>query len=444
MKHSMHSSCYTASFSNLLAQNDLSITDELLFGISQSFSFMYNYTNLPQSGWTFSTIGSTHQGIYTLSTLLNREISIILVDEESYLATLSNIIKEHSSAIIEISVRDYMKDPQSEELFSYIKESNVNHYVTVHKIDSDFVFFYDNFSFKIRKLSISDFLCAVYPKGTNVFYPSEGRIFYYDRTKQRNLDQLSKQTILEAIHHTAELFLLSNWESKGLNGLNHMSQELSLILSEKEHLEKNKKLFYYFCILAGNGGLYRRDYIKFLKKVTSLYPEEATILKEIISLYKIAQKKWKKIAKEIASIDIHSASLEQVTSEIENLLQEVTLVEKKAMYTLWTWTENQLSKSITFTSSFPTQKIETTSFNTLEEIIRYFMNSRIEFDLIVTKKNTIDLNIASNDQIFYWTPSNNKISEEFWEGTLNYCFKTRPLKDATILKSEEFIDKIAG
>ncbi|MCB5953720.1 DUF4872 domain-containing protein [Enterococcus sp. CWB-B31] len=442
MKHSMHSSCYIASFSNLLAQNNPSITDELLFGISQSFSFMYNYTNLPQSGWTFSALGSTHQGIFTLSTLLNREISIILAEEENYLATLSTILNDHSSAIIEISVREYMKDPQSKELFSYVKESNVNHYVTVHKIDSEFVYFYDNFSFKMRKLSISDFLCAVYPKDTNVFYPSEGRIFYYNMTKQSNMAPLSKQMILEAIHHTAELFLLSNWESKGLNGLDHMSQELKHILSEKEHLEKNKKLFYYFCILAGNGGLYRRDYIKFLKKVASLYPEEAIILKKIIGLYKIAQKKWKNVSKEIASIDIHSASLKQAFSEIENLLNEVALIEKKAMYTLWSWTENHVNKSVT--SSFPIQKIETNSFNTLEEIIRYFMNSRIEFDLIVTKKNTIDLNIAPDDQMFYWTPSNKKLSTEFWDGTINYGFKTRPLKELTTLKSESFKDQIAG
>lgn len=432
MKHSMHSSCYTASFSNLLTQNDQPISDELLFGISQSFSFMYNYTNLPQSGWTFSALGSTHQGIYTLSTLLNKKISIILAEKESYLATLSNILNEHSSAIVEISVREYMKDSQSRELFSYIKESNVNHYVTVHKIDSDFVYFYDNFSFKMRKMSLSGFLCAVYPKDTNVFYPSEGRIFYYDMTRQSNMDQLSKQLILEAINRTAELFLLSNWESKGINGLKNMPQELTHIFMEKENLEKNKKLFYYFCILAGNGGFYRRDYIKFLKKVASLYTEEAKILQEIIGLYKIAQKKWKKVSKEISSIYIQATTFEQVSNDIENLLNEVTFVEKKAMYTLWTWTEKQLGKSVTPT--VPNHQIETNSFDTLEEIIRYFMNSRIEFDLIVTKKKTIDLNIAPNDQMFYWAPSKKRLSEEFWEGKLNYCFKTRPLKEAPILK----------
>lgn len=440
MKHSMHSSCYTASFSNLLAPSNQSITDELLFGVSQSFSFMYNYTNLPQSGWTFSALGSTHQGIYTLSTRLNRKLSIILAEKEKYLPTLSNILNEHSSAIIEISVREYMKDPQSKELFSYIKESNVNHYVTVHKIDSDFVYFYDNFSFKMRKLSIPDFLCAVYPKDTNVFYPSEGRIFYYDKAKQRNLSQLSKQTILEAINYTAELFLLSNWESKGIAGLDHMSQELTCIFTEKEHLEKNKKLFYYFCILAGNGGLYRKDYMKFLKKVASLYLEETTILNEIIGLYKVAQKKWKKVSREIASLDVHSASFTQTSNDVAKSLSEVTCIEKKAMYMLWSWTENQLEKSITL--SFSTQKKETNSFNTLEEIIWYFMNKRIEFDLIVTKKNTIDLGITSSDQMFYWTPSKKKLSKEFWEDKLNYCFKTRPLKDATILKSKEFNNKI--
>lgn len=424
LNHSLHSSCYTASFSNLLNNEKKLLDDELLFGLSQSFNFMYNYTKLPQSGWTFSVVGSNHQGLYYLSSILGLDLQINSSDKEHYLETLQRIISENRVAIIEISVREYMSDSQTKELFSYIKESNVNHYVTVHKLNSKFVYFRDNFSFKARKLAINEFLNAVYPKNEVAVSPSEGRIFYFKQGKPVTTE-ISITTFLKAINYSAELFLLSNWENSGLNGLKKMALDIELLF-EEDNFEKNKILFYYFCILAGNGGLYRRDYVKFLKRFLQVYPQKTNDIQDIISLYVTSQKKWRKLAKEIASLTITDDSFIIVLTELKAHIEDLILIEETAMQRLWVWSKNNLVESDL--EELKAFNLETQVYS-LEAIVTYFQKLRMEFELTLTRKKTTDLNVTNNDRVFYWIPSEHQLSETFFEGELNYCFKTRKLQN---------------
>ena len=354
MNNSRHPSCFIASFSNLLQKRELQIDDDLLFGLSSSFDFQYNYANLPLSGPTHTFTGTNFNAFSNLASKLNMEYKIEFSSKELILDKLSETIKQYSIVIVEVSIKAllaYYSDQQLDSLMSMITEGESNHVINVVDICDSYVHVYDNFHEGIQKLNKEILVNAMFPVEKAIL-TARGRIHCFQFAAEYSEPAFTDY--MSSIYHSSYRFLYGNNPNTGLRALHQFRINFPIMIENSQENDKQRsvQLFYYFCISAGGGSFFRKHYLRFLKKIAEKY-EITDELAIIIAKYKTLHNKWRSFA---ITVQKSANSSEHNTETLLGMLDEIIHMEESGNHALLSFSlthkkETQFLKFINHASS---------------------------------------------------------------------------------------------
>jgi hypothetical protein len=375
MDNSLHSSCFVSSFSNTLRHYGIPIDDDLLFGLSCSFDFQYGYVKLPASGYTHTFSGINFKTFIKLAYVFNMKYLVDCVDEKDFLNKLKEVISSYETAIVEVSIKEYMEiyDSQQEldDLMSMVMESNTNHTINVVGMDDTFIHIYDNFRFSLQQIKIDLFMKAVFPKQEAVI-PSRGRIHYFDIEDIKN--EITSEKLLNSIRVTMQNFLYSTDEFSGMRGLDQFHTYFETMLMEQDPIKRERsfRMFHFFCVSAGGGSFFRRNYSRFLKKINKHFND--TEIAQAYKEYKNLHQVWRKFSEMVFScLEKESQESLAIYEKLKETLALIVSQEKEVAMLLHQFSEIGQLKHIDYQAKKPIHELSLTS------IVKYLEENQLDY-----------------------------------------------------------------
>ena len=308
--------CESSSIGNLLTNQDLKLSEPMIFGLGEGLSFIYwkmKSMNLPFLG------GRNKQFDLTRNLCRNLELKLDARETTSTKKAWKNIT-EFIDDSIPVSLQ---LDCYHLEYFTH-KIHFAGHFLTVYGYDEEYVYVSDTMLQDLKhKSKIKNIELARFEKGQ---MSAKARSFTI-KVPDKRIDL--KKAIITAIKNNADAFLnppISNLTYRGI-------KKLGTELPKWRDMAKNPEID---LVLAGDlmegagtgGALFRNLYRDFLKEASEMIPENDYI-SQAYSKFCLIAPKWTQIAELIqkAGKTGDSGCLEKASV----LSFELAAMEKQAM-----------------------------------------------------------------------------------------------------------------
>ncbi len=319
-------SCEPTTIGNLLQHCGLTLSEQMLFGIGEGFSFIY--WDSKQMGYPFLG-GRCKQDVFTENIAKNLRLNLE-VKETSSKARAWEFVKSNLDNGIPVGLKlDFY-------FLEYVEQKMhfAAHYVTIYGYDEEFGYLIDGE--KRAKSSLTSIAEARNYKG---YMSSPNRAFTITATDQ--LPDL-KNTIASAIKLNAEQYLnppIQNMSFKGIR------KTANLITKWFEKPGITPQLIAQTGLLmeeAGTGGaLFRNMYRDFLQECNGLYPEMG-LRKSYLEFTKIAPM-WTEVSRLIC--EAGQRANVQPLKEASGMLLDIASLEEEAMRLLLENTSSFLERN---------------------------------------------------------------------------------------------------